>query len=172
MFAKNEISKVRFGDELWFLSVDLSLEIELIGQQKETKVHLQNEIWKFHLYLGLLPCLLSCSCTPKFLRILRVTSQLLIVLADRKGTIGYWLHFCSFRIMAPLNSMRMGKCRGYLQATKRFGVISFISLTWSETIFVPPSLYGRFYLVFIPTRNDFWSILGCLSPPDVMSVEH
>ena len=47
----NEISKVRFRDELWIDSGEISLEIELINHQKGTKVDLQNELWKFYLYL-------------------------------------------------------------------------------------------------------------------------
>ena len=43
-------SKVGFTDQLWIDSDDFSLEIELIGHQNETKVHLQNELWKFYLY--------------------------------------------------------------------------------------------------------------------------
>ena len=46
----NFSSKVSFTDQLSFLSDDFSLEIELIGHQKQSKVHLQNELWKFYLY--------------------------------------------------------------------------------------------------------------------------
>ena len=46
-----QISKVGFTDQLWIDSDDFSLEIELISHQKETKVHLQNELWKFYLYV-------------------------------------------------------------------------------------------------------------------------
>ena len=51
---KNRISKVGFTDQLWIDSDDFSLEIELISHQKETKVHLQNELWRFYLYLKIL----------------------------------------------------------------------------------------------------------------------
>ena len=50
----NQISKVGFTYQLWIDSGDFSLEIELISHQKETKVHLQNELWKFYL------CLMLC----------------------------------------------------------------------------------------------------------------
>ena len=43
-------SEVGFPDQLSFLSDDFSLEIELISHQKQSKVHLQNELWKFYLY--------------------------------------------------------------------------------------------------------------------------
>ena len=43
-------SEVSFQDQLSFLSDDFSLEIELISHQKQSKVHLQNELWKFYLY--------------------------------------------------------------------------------------------------------------------------
>ena len=43
-------SEVGFQDQLLFLSDDFSLEIELISHQKQSKVHLQNELWKFYLY--------------------------------------------------------------------------------------------------------------------------
>ena len=46
----NEISKIRFRDVLWIDSGEISLEIELISHHKETKVDLQNELWKFYLY--------------------------------------------------------------------------------------------------------------------------
>ena len=46
----NQISKVGFTYQLRIDSDDFSLEIELISHQKETKVHLQNELWKFYLY--------------------------------------------------------------------------------------------------------------------------
>ena len=47
----NQIFNVGFKDQLWIDSDDFSLEIELISHQKEMKVHLQNELWKFYLYL-------------------------------------------------------------------------------------------------------------------------
>ena len=43
-------SKVCFRHELWTVSGDLSLEIELIGHQNETKVDLKLQLWKFQLY--------------------------------------------------------------------------------------------------------------------------
>ena len=43
-------SEVGFPDQLSFLSDDFSLEIELISYQKQSKVHLQNELWKIYLY--------------------------------------------------------------------------------------------------------------------------
>ena len=43
-------SEVGFQDQLSFLSDDFSLEIECISHQKQSKVHLQNELWKFYLY--------------------------------------------------------------------------------------------------------------------------
>ena len=45
----NKISKVRFRDEHWIYSGEISLEIQLISHQKETKVDLQNELWKYYL---------------------------------------------------------------------------------------------------------------------------
>ena len=48
----NQISKVGFTDQLWIYSDDFSLEIELISHQNETKIHLQNELCKFYLYLN------------------------------------------------------------------------------------------------------------------------
>ena len=48
-YNTNEISRVRFRDKLWINSDEISLEIELISHQKETKVDLQNELWKFYL---------------------------------------------------------------------------------------------------------------------------
>ena len=43
----NEISKVRFRDELWIDSGEISLEIELISHQKETKVDIQMNFGNF-----------------------------------------------------------------------------------------------------------------------------
>ena len=48
-YITNQISKVDFTDQFWIDSDYISLEIELIGHRKETKVHLQNELWKFYL---------------------------------------------------------------------------------------------------------------------------
>ena len=43
-------SKVRSRHELWTVSGDLSLEIELIDHQNETKVDQCLQLWKFQLY--------------------------------------------------------------------------------------------------------------------------
>ena len=43
-------SKFRFRYELWSVSGDLSLEIELIDHQNETKVDLLLQLWKIQLY--------------------------------------------------------------------------------------------------------------------------
>ena len=43
-------SKVGSTDQISFLSDRFSLEIELISHQKQFKVNLQIELWKFYLY--------------------------------------------------------------------------------------------------------------------------
>ena len=50
LFFTTFTSKVRFRHEIWTVSGDLSLEIELIGLQNETKVDLLLQLWKFRLY--------------------------------------------------------------------------------------------------------------------------
>ena len=44
-------SEVGFTYQLRIASDDLSLQIECIGHQNETKVHLSDELWKFQLYI-------------------------------------------------------------------------------------------------------------------------
>ena len=56
-------SKVGFTYQLWIVSGDLSLQIELIGHQNETKVHLKDELWKFYLYLSLIKPIIYSSLT-------------------------------------------------------------------------------------------------------------
>ena len=48
-YATTFSSKVRYRHELWTVYGDLSLEIELIGNQNETKVDLLLQLWKFQL---------------------------------------------------------------------------------------------------------------------------
>ena len=47
----NEISKVGSTYQIWFRSGDPSLQIECIGHQKQSEVHLQNELRTKKLYL-------------------------------------------------------------------------------------------------------------------------
>ena len=73
---------------------------------------------------------------------LRVTSLLLIVLASRKGSHWVLATLPYFGTMASLKSMGMEKCRGHLQATRRFEAFPFIP-HWAWAYLGPTSFIGR-----------------------------
>ena len=98
-----------------------------------TCLPLQLAIWVIYRFL-------SCIKTLEFLRILRATSSLLIVLASKKDIIGYWQAFRPFEDNGPTNSLGVRICRGHLQVIREFEIFQFISLHWVGNIFVPSPL--------------------------------
>ena len=76
----------------------------------------------------------------KLIRILRMTSPLLIILIEREGIIGYLMPCRYSGIIASLNSMRVRKWRDNLQATHEFRVFPFIPPQWSQPFLVPSLL--------------------------------
>ena len=98
-------------------------------------------------------------------------SPLLIFFVWREGSHWVLAALPFIRGLWPPNSMRMKKCRSYLQATRGFGIFPFIVPYWTGPISVPPPLYGRFYFALVSARLGmtlvpFW---GSLSSNDVMT---
>ena len=104
-YCINFFVKVRFRHELWTVSDDLSLEIELIGHQNETKVDLWLQLWKFQLYQNIIICLSMwylVSLSYLFLTISNVFSSLTDCLDPY---LDHWLllNFNSFSTHFQLN---------------------------------------------------------------------
>ena len=114
-----------------------------------------------------LPSLLSCAYALKFLRILRVTFPLLILLLVENGVVGYWLPFRSFRDYVPPNSIGEGKCRCHLQATRGIPTHPLLGRAYLRLT----SFIGRILpsSQFSLAKNYLGSILGCLSLHGVMT---
>ena len=67
---------------------------------------------------------------PEYLRILMVTSPLLIILADREESYWVLVLYHTYGTMTPPNSMKVRKCRCHLQANRglRYSYLSVPSL--------------------------------------------
>ena len=95
---------------------------------------------------------------PEYLRILRVTSSLLIVLAYREGS--NWITVSISFIQGLCSHLIQQKWRNVETTYKLLGFwyIPFILPAEIVSIFVQPPLLVRFYLALISDRHYLWSI--------------
>ena len=99
-------------------------------------------------YLNLPPGLLSCTCTLEFLRILIITSRLLIVLADREGN--HWVLTTLLFIRGLLPHPSQWTWGNVGVSYKLLGIWDIpihLSPSIPESILISPPLWGGFTLL-------------------------
>ena len=137
-FSKIGMNPSKLHINEWFLKNNYVKRLCILI--KSSRILLVLVIWSVFFtlirWLILPRSLLSCVCTLEVLRILRVTSPLLIVLSNKEGNhcVDAILPFILGYVPTQFNGMR--KCKYHLQSTRGFGYSYLFLPTGAVSIFV------------------------------------